>query len=167
MHVADIDWEKGLLVRPAAVEKTGKRLEIPLCQTVLDAFQRRREGNRGDGGWVFPTRTRGGQAVPLKERRLKRSAVLMGDKRLPWTPHDLRRTFASAATEAGVPPLTVSTLVNHALAKDTITQSYVYPSVEHLREAVGRVEGFLKGCIDRSAGVVEMATAEIRRRMGG
>jgi len=146
----DIDLEKGILVRPAAREKSGKRLEIPVCQTVLDAFSRRQEENRGDGGYVFPTRTREGVAAPLRERRLKNTEVLVGDAQKPWTPHDLRRTFASAATEAGVPPSTVSTLVNHALPKDTITQSYVSPSVEHLRGAVEIVEGFLLERVEQS-----------------
>jgi hypothetical protein len=64
-------------------------------------------------------------------------------------PHRLRDTFASAAHEARVHPLDLKVLMNHALPETgDVTEGYIRPSLDHLRDTVKEIASFL--CANRS-----------------
>lgn len=55
-----------------------------------------------------------------------------------FTLHDLRRTFATVASETGIPPYTIKRLLNHSRAAD-VTAGYIIHTVESLREPVFKI----------------------------
>ena len=70
------------------------------------------------------------------ERKLKRRTCLP-------SPHRLRDTFATAGHEARLHPMDLKVLMNHSLPTGNVTEGYIRPSVEHLRDAAERVAEFL------------------------
>lgn len=64
---------------------------------------------------------------------------------LDWHLHDLRRTFATAATRAGVDAGMVKRLMNHSAGADVTARHYVRLSVEDLRPAMERTEAHIFG----------------------
>ena len=63
---------------------------------------------------------------------------------IPFSPHTLRRTFASVANEAGVPYLTFKRLLNHSLRND-VTSRYVQPAFNpgQFRDALTTIESYI------------------------
>ena len=98
------------------------------------------------GGWAFPSLNMQGQVTYVaqgKEQRYNKEGKKV--EYLP-SPHRLRDTFASAAHEARIHPLDLKVLMNHRLASsDDVTEGYIRPSVEHLRESIECVAEFLVG----------------------
>ena len=81
----------------------------------------------------------------------------VGDQKLTTvpSPHRLRDTFASAAHEAGVDPLSLKVLMNHVLpASGDVTQGYIWPSTVHLRTQAEKVAAFLQ---ERMGGTLDHA----------
>ena len=109
--------------------KNGRPFDLP----ILDIHREVLEPMRGlSREWVFP--------APKST-----SGHLTGPKRLVWSPHAHRRTFATVAMEAGVIEDLVGRLLNHTPVSVT-GQRYARPSVEALRPAM------------------ELGCAELRRR---
>ncbi len=105
-----------------------------------------------DGGWVFPSRNMRGGVTHVQQVKEQR---YVGDQKLTTfpSPHRLRDTFASAAHEAGVDPLSLKALMNHVLpASGDVTQGYIRSSVEHLRTQAEKVAAFL---LERMAGTLD------------
>lgn len=131
-----VDFEHGLLqIRKA---KGAKPYTLPLGAAAREILERRRDGNviefepfGGDHGFVFPSLTRAKVAGPRGRRTFAvqpvvevKESIMVTDPvtkeprkiRDPALPpvHDLRRTFNSIATEAGVPKEAREMLMNHA-----------------------------------------------------
>jgi integrase len=147
-----VDLEAGTLHRPKPKGGEDRAFTIPIAAVVQALLRRRRDEHRAsrrdDGGWVFPARDRAGRVTHVIEAKEQRYRAGRKVRFLP-SPHRLRDTFATAAHEAGVHPLDLKVLLNHALpAADDVTMGYIRPSLEHLREAVERVAGFLEERMD-------------------
>ena len=104
---SDIDFDTGILTIPAERAKNGHALDLPLPAVALELLQgapRRGVyvfGARGNGftSWsIATTAFRGRLAQPL----------------LPFTLHDLRRTFRTGLGRLGVRPDIAELLINHA-----------------------------------------------------
>jgi len=108
--------------------KNGRSFDLPILQRHHEILAPVRDLHRR---WVFPS-PRG------PEGRLN------GPKRLQWSPHAHRRTFATAAMEAGVLEEVVGRLLNHTPLSIT-GQRYVRPSLEALRPAMETVCSELSG----------------------
>lgn len=102
--------------------KNGRSFDLPILQTHHEILAPMRGIHRR---WVFPS-PRG------PEGRLG------APKRLEWSPHAHRRTFATIAMEAGVLEEIVGRLLNHTPLSIT-GQRYVKPSLEALRPAMEHV----------------------------
>ena len=142
-----LDLERATLHRPSPKGGEERAFTIPLAAPVRALLERRREANEhefgNDEGWVFPTRDTHGRTTHVVEAKQQRTVAGRKVRHLP-SPHRLRDTFASAAHEAGVHPLDLKVLMNHALpAADDVTQAYIRPSLEHLRGCVETVATFL------------------------
>jgi integrase len=142
-----VDFDAGTLHRPRPKGGEDRAFTAPVARVVLELLRRRRAENpalfANDGGWVFPTRDRSGAVTHVREAKQQRTVAGRKVRHLP-SPHRLRDTFATAAHEAGVHPLDLKVLLNHALpACDDVTQGYIRPSLEHLRGGVERVAEFL------------------------
>lgn len=88
--------------------------------------------------WVFPASSASGHLAHLVEKAFPKI-----------TPHDLRRTYATACIEAGIDPYTVKLLLNHTPDKSDVTARYVRPSVIHIARAAERVADHLEHLIQQ------------------
>lgn len=160
-----IDFTAGTLHRPKPKGGEDRAFTIPLCAYVLAMLKRRKEENeqRFPGSpWVFPVHRRKqlvSHIVEVDEQRDVDGRRLRGF--IP-SPHRLRDTFLSAAHDCGVSPLDQKTLANHALPSGDITEGYIRPGLEHLREVAERIAAFLLG----KAGVRPAALAIVRGEVG-
>lgn len=143
-----IDFEAGTLHRPKPKGGEDRAFTIPLCAYVLAMLQCRKEENerRFPGApWVFPAHSRRhlvSHLVEVDEQRIVDGKHLRGF--LP-SPHRLRDTFLSAAHDCNVSPLDQKALANHALPSSDITEGYIRPGQEHLREVAEKIAAFLLG----------------------
>ena len=107
--------------------KNGRPFDLP----TLDLHQELLEPVRGlNREWVFPTPK-------------ARAGHLQCPKRIEWSLHTHRRTFATVAMEAGVLEEIVGRLLNHTPLSIT-GQRYALPSLEALRPAMQVVCDALK-----------------------
>jgi len=98
------------------VTKNGRPFDLPVLEThhaILEPMRRL------DKEWVFPARR-------------SASGHLKNPKKIRWSPHAHRRTFATVAMEAGVIEEIVGRLLNHTPLSIT-GHRYVRPSLEALR----------------------------------
>ena len=99
----------------------------------------RRRRSASDSEWVF--------ANPLTRKRITdphRQIVNVVDKSgVPFSPHDLRRTFASIVSRLGdhLSYYTTKRLLNHRTSD--VTQGYIQFDLEQLRSAMQAVEDFV------------------------
>ncbi|MEM8757231.1 MAG: integrase family protein [Planctomycetota bacterium] len=129
-----IDFEAGTLHRPTPKGGEDRAFTVPLASEVLRILRARHDLGANDGGWTFPGRRLARQPVkPIRHP---------AEKHLP-SPHRLRDTFASACLEARIGSFETKLLLNHALPSADVTDGYMRPSVEHVRDCVESVVSFL------------------------
>src|SRR5690606_15878420 len=102
----DVQGGPKSLTIPAARSKNGKAHRVPLPTQAVT--QMRLGGKPGDA--LFPGSSGSAYAV---QSWLKRWHEREGTT--PWTPHDLRRTFATTLGELGTPIETIQRCLNHTL----------------------------------------------------
>lgn len=90
--------------------------------------------------WVFPANSASGHIAQASEKAFPKI-----------TPHDLRRTYATACIEAGIDPYTVKMLLNHTPDKGDVTARYVQPSSQHIEQAAQRVADRIESLIGSNA----------------
>jgi integrase len=73
---------------------------------------------------------------------------------VPFTPHDLRRTFATIAESLDIPAYAIKRLLNHVNGSD-VTAGYIVANVERLREPMQKITDYIL----KSAGLKQ--TAEV------
>ena len=112
--------------------KNGRPFDLPIVDIHHEILEPMRALGRD---WVFP--------APKSK-----SGHLECPKRIPWSPHAHRRTFATVAMEAGLLEEVVGRLLNHTPISIT-GQRYARPSLEALRPAMQTACGAL---IERMGG---------------
>ena len=112
--------------------KNDRQIELPLPTTVVDLLAERQD----QGEWVFPAPTGKGW---LRNHRRARERVIR-ETGIAWSPHDLRRTFASLGESLDISRWVLKTLMNHTTDPADTTGLYVVPDLERLREASDRIE---------------------------
>ena len=159
-----IDFEAGTLHRPKPKGGEDRAFTIPLCTYVLAMLKRRKELNeqRFPGQpWVFPVHRRKqlvSHIVEVDEQREVEGKRLRGF--IP-SPHRLRDTFLSAAHDCNVSPLDQKALANHALPSGDITEGYIRPGLEHLREVAEKIAAFLLGKAGQRPAVLTIVRGEV------
>ena len=99
----------------------------------------RRRRRASDSDWVF--------ANPLTGSRItdphRQVVNVVAKSGVPFSPHDLRRTFASIVSRLGdrLSYYTTKRLLNHRTSD--VTQGYVQFDLEQLRSAMQAVEDFV------------------------
>ena len=118
----ELDLARRVLHRPRPKGREGKKpaFDLPLSRAMLRCLSRvRREGRAlhpaQAAGWIFPGNAKSGHVMEIKSTKLTHRG------------HDLRRSYASLATEAGVPEEIISRLLNHSLGA-SVTKRYVVTS---------------------------------------
>jgi integrase len=116
------------------ITKNGRPFDLPIVDIHHEILEPMRSLSRE---WVFP--------APKS-----RSGHLECPKRIEWSPHAHRRTFATVAMEAGILEEIVGRLLNHTPLSIT-GQRYARPSLDALRPAMQVVCDALEKRIENTA----------------
>ena len=131
--------------------KNGTDHTLPLSDYVHGLLESRRAVDP-EGEQVFPSYGAAGRLADPR-RALKRVATASG---VPFTPHDLRRTFITVAESIDIPAYALKRLLNHKMSGD-ITAGYIITDVERLRRPMQQVTDFML----KSAGLRPSASIEV------
>jgi integrase len=123
---------------PALRTKAKRKLDLPMSDVVFKLLKARRD--LGDAHFVFPAHGKRGH-ISEPKHPLGLIAAATG---IDVSAHDLRRSFAKAATAAGIHTLYLKALLNHAVGESDVTAGYVILSENDLREPAQRVANVLK-----------------------
>jgi integrase len=109
--------------------------ELPLSDRLHEVLTRRKEQDAGTG-FVFPGTGPTGRLVNEQDwvRQVRQDSGVM------FTPHDLRRTFATVAESLDIPGYALKRLMNHASGiGGDVTAGYLQIDVERLRVPMQRI----------------------------
>lgn len=109
-----------------------------------------------DGQYLFPGRKNRGH---LHDPR-KQIAKVIEQSGVVFTPHDLRRTFATVAEGRDIPAYALKRLLNHKLNSD-VTAGYIAVDVERLRKPMQTICDYLlkAGKVKAGAKVLKYSSA--------
>jgi integrase len=113
--------------------KNGEDHTLPMSDYVHDLLEERRKLT-GDKDYVFASYGKHGHMVDPR-KPLDHVIKACG---IPFTPHDLRRTFITVAESLDVPMYALKRLLNHKMSGD-ITPTYIITDVERLRIPMEKV----------------------------
>lgn len=136
-EAASLRWQNvDLKNRTLFIEdtKNGDPLKLPLGN-YLTALIEERSKTIGKAGFVFPGKMPGQHIVNCNKTYEK----IIAKSGVKFSLHDLRRTFASTATEIGIDGYTIKRLMNHRGGND-VTYGYLVFDVDGLREPMQRIE---------------------------
>lgn len=148
---ADIDF-RGETV---TVQLTKNHLKhtLPLTDQLLTILERRRSRSECDHVFAY-------KSHPIDNLRHAMRALSKHDYPA-FTPHDLRRTFATVAESLDLPSYTIKRLLNHKQGGD-VTAGYVIFDIERLRSPMQRIGEFIL----KSAGLMDTAPV-VELKQGG
>lgn len=142
LKCSDIDLDaKTILVRDT---KNRQPLMLPMSDFLFELFVRRDNDTR-ESPYIFP----GAKGGKLADPRFK-VAEITRQCGITFTPHDLRRTFATVAESRDLSWKTVKALLNHKMDED-VTAGYIVTDAERLRAAMQIVTDTIKMHIELSA----------------
>jgi integrase len=121
----EIDLAAGVLHRPAPKGGTEKAFDVPLSTEALELVERVLCSHNSE--WLFPNSlTKSGHVENIDPQPSDNFST-------EWTPHDLRRIYASAAAVALSNGYHVQALMNHAQPSGDVTAGYIGFEPEDLR----------------------------------
>jgi len=163
-----VNFDEKTLYRPSPKGGEDRAFTLPLSDALVAILQRRWANNEmdfgySDRGWVWPTWSGQGRVTYMREAK---EQDYWKDNKSRWrkrnalpTPHRLRDTWASAANEAGVGLIAIKVLMNHSLPEADVTQGYIRPSGEYLRQAQECVTAFLLAKAGRESYVQDLTAS--------
>ena len=117
----DVDFKKGTITLTKT--KTKKIDVVPMTDFLFLLLTSRHEAEDKHDKWVFPSHFKDGAHISNPYKAL---AKIDGFK---LSPHDFRRTFATATRELGIKNEDLSTLLNRS--KRDVTEGYVFASLSY------------------------------------
>ena len=127
---SNVDLEAGTILIPDT--KNRQPHSLPLSDFLVEILNEQKRHARGM--YVFPGRhgdTRIKSVQTLTERIGKETGV-------KFSPHDLRRTFATAAESLDIPAYALKRLLNHSMTDD-VTAGYLDIETDRLRVPMQRI----------------------------
>jgi len=109
---------------------------LPMSDFVYELLEQRSRQKTSE--FIFPADSKSGYISEPKKAVLK-VAELSG---VPFTLHDLRRTFATVADSLDLPAYALKRLLNHKMNND-VTAGYIMRDVERLRKPMQMITNFL------------------------
>lgn len=150
MRWADVNLEDGAWSIPAADMKAGKPLLVPLAVEVVEILKARLADTPAGQEYVFPAnRPSGHTAGP----RAGWTRVLKAAGVTDITIHDLRRTFAVWAQDAGGGLETIAALLGHTTAGG-VTSVYARVHIDTKRRAVQAAVRSMMATVNAAEGTV-------------
>ncbi len=138
-EAASLRWEDLDLKSKTITLQDTKNHEIhtlPMSDFVFELMERRSRNKTSE--FVFPADSKTGYIYEPK-KAVNRVVELSG---VPFTLHDLRRTFATVADSLDLPAYALKRLLNHKMNHD-VTAGYIMKDVERLRKPMQQVTNFL------------------------
>ena len=133
--------------------KNHEPLVLPLSDFLAGLLARRRAAVESE--YVFPGEGRTGHlAEPRKQ--MQRVMIASG---IPFTLHDLRRTFITVAEGLDISAYALKRLVNHKMSGD-VTAGYIIADVERLRAPMQRITDYLLKAAGVPPGVEVVSTGK-------
>lgn len=162
LMVSGVDLARGLI--GVGDMKNRDDFATPVGPWLLDLLRRRVAYACEIGSqWVFPAPHRdAGHTASAHDIRY----ILNAKHGLEWTPHDLRRTFATVLDSLEVSRYVVKRLLGHRLGAD-VTAGYIVTDIDRLRPIMTRLESrMLELCqYDQAAvfpEVIQATTSDLR-----
>jgi integrase len=135
----DVDFKGRVLFVPEASTKGKRRFALPLTNFHLEILRRRADANPGNA-YLFPGTGTGRYMVEPKKQVNK----IIAASGVKFSPHDLRRTYTTAAESLDLSEFALKQLLNHAYPdSQNVTGGYVMLQAERLREPMERVVALL------------------------
>ena len=134
---AEMDLTAKTMSIPAARNKSGRKLDLPLTDFVHDLLVARRAIGRTE--FIFSADSKSGH-IEAPRHHLKEVAAECG---IQVSVHDLRRTYLTIAESCEISPMALKALANHSQGSD-ITARYVQMNVDRLRIPAQKVTDRLK-----------------------
>lgn len=131
---ADVDLSARTLTIPDP--KNREPHTLPLSDYLFGMLEEAHSHKVND--FVFPGTGAGGHLVEPR----KQIAKVVDACGIAFTPHDLRRTFATVAESLDIPAFAVRRLLNHKTGSD-VTGGYLVISPERLREPMQRISVYI------------------------
>lgn len=131
MKWEDVDMERGYFSIPDTTAKNGDPHVMPMTPRVRQIFESRLK-NRVNG-YVFP----GADGHVVNVRRVRDQIVKSSG--ITFTPHDLRRTFITAAESLELNRYLLKKLLNHR-TNDDVTSGYIMWRPKRLLKPLCRIE---------------------------
>ena len=131
---ADVDLKASTLT--VRNPKNRRDHTLPLSDFLFDMLTWRKANQVNT--YVFPGTGAGGYIVEPR----KQIAKVIEACGISFTPHDLRRTFATVAESLDIPAYALKRLLNHANGTD-VTAGYIVANVERLREPMQKITDFV------------------------
>lgn len=125
-----VDLQRRTLFVPSPKGGTEAAFQLPLSDYLVALLQRRQANDAGSS-WVF-------YSLSSKSGHIAEPRVQVA---LPvhFTPHDLRRVFATVAESLDVSTYAIKALLNHAQPRADVTGGYLSLDVERLRGPMQQV----------------------------
>ena len=136
----DIDFKDRTLIIPTT--KNHQAHTLPLSDFLYELLHTRYEDRFSP--FVFPSDSERGHLVEPRTA-VQRVSTL---SEIPFTLHDLRRTFITIAESLDIPGYALKRLLNHKNSSD-VTAGYIVSNVERLREPMKRISDFIEGNIKK------------------
>ncbi len=138
-EAASLHWDDIDLKSKTITLQDTKNREVhtlPMSNFIYDLLERRSRQKTSE--FIFPADSKTGYIYEPKKAVLK-VVELSG---VPFTLHDLRRTFATIAEGLDLPAYALKRLLNHKMNND-VTAGYIMKDVERLRKPMQRIADFL------------------------
>lgn len=113
-------------------------LVLPLSDFVFDLLARRYEVSTDEH--VFPSSGKSGYLLEARDQM----AWVTEQSGVPFTLHDLRRTFITTADRLDISAYAIKRLVNHKSGSNDVTAGYVVMDIERLRAPMQRITDALR-----------------------
>lgn len=94
----------------------------------------------GESEWLFPQKADISKAMTVPKKHIAR---IIKETSIPFTCHDLRRTYAMCCEASGLQYTIIRTLLNHKKPKGDMTSSYIESDEETLIKSVNAVGDFI------------------------
>ena len=124
LEIAEVDFREGLIRLPSSRVKNGTAHAVPLTDEAVVVLSRNIASRKA--GFVFPVdadRPIRGDVVAneIAKAQGARSAARRSLSVTGWTAHDLRRTWATMASELGIAPHVIAAALNHRSVNSGVT----------------------------------------------
>lgn len=136
-----VDFDDRSVTIPKENTKNSQEHALPLTSYLYELLKER-HGSRVNG-FVFPGRGKTGHLVAPT----KLISKIVDDSGIKFSPHDLRRTFATCASTVIDNQSTVKRLMNHMTGSQDVTEGYKQ-GVERLRKPAQFVTDYILRHID-------------------